>query len=103
MYAFVLVFGLGLGGEYLIIPLVAAELFGAAVLGRVLGLVLTLDGVAEAVMPMAVASLRDATGSYTTSFGMLVVLAALGALAVAFLPGARPRAVEGAAARQAPA
>jgi MFS family permease len=103
VYAFVLVFGLGLGGEYLIIPLVAGELFGVAVLGRVLGLILTLDGVAEAVMPMAVASLRDATGSYTTSFGLLVVLAALGALAVAFLPEARPRVLGGAAARQAAA
>jgi MFS family permease len=33
IYLFVVVFGLGLGGEYMIIPLVAGELFGAAVLG----------------------------------------------------------------------
>ena len=37
MYAFAVVFGLGLGGEYLIIPLIAAELFGVKVLGRLLG------------------------------------------------------------------
>jgi MFS family permease len=103
MYAFVLVFGLGLGGEYLIIPLVAAELFGSAVLGRVLGIILTLDGVAEAVMPMAVASLRDSTGSYTVSFGLLVVLAALGALAVAFLPEGKPGALRAVAPRRAAA
>ena len=30
MYVFAVVFGLGLGGEYLIIPLVAAELFGVS-------------------------------------------------------------------------
>lgn len=103
IYAFVLVFGLGLGGEYLIIPLVAAELFGAAVLGRVLGIILTADGVAEAMVPMAVASLRDATGTYTTSFVLLALLAALGAVAVAFLPDAKPRALGGPAPRSAPA
>jgi predicted MFS family arabinose efflux permease len=103
IYAFVLVFGLGLGGEYLIIPLVAAELFGAAVLGRVLGIILTADGVAEAVVPMAVATLRDATGTYTTSFVLLALLAALGAVAIAFLPDPKPGALGGAAPRSAPA
>jgi hypothetical protein len=34
MQLFALVFGFALGGEYMIIPLVAAELFGVAVLGR---------------------------------------------------------------------
>jgi len=51
--------------------------------------VLTADGVAEAVVPMLVASLRDRTGSYAAGFGVLVGLAALGALAVSFLP--RPK------------
>jgi MFS family permease len=103
IYAFVLVFGLGLGGEYLIIPLVASELFGAAVLGRGLGIILTADGVAEAVVPMAVASLRDSTGTYTTGFVLLSLLAALGAVAISFLPDGKSRAVGGAAARSAPA
>src|SRR5439155_4516516 len=64
MYLFAIVFGLGLGGEYLIIPLVAAELFGVTVLGRLLGVVLTADGVAEALSPMFIGYLRDTTGSY---------------------------------------
>ena len=50
---------------------------------------LTADGVAEAVVPMAVAALRDRTGSYSAGFLLLVGLAALGAVAVAFLPRAR--------------
>lgn len=103
IYAFVLVFGLGLGGEYLIIPLVAAELFGAAVLGRVLGIILTADGVAEAVMPMAVASLRDTTGTYTTSFVLLALLGALGAVAISFLPDGKRGALDTRAPRSAPA
>jgi MFS family permease len=93
-----LLFGIGLGGDYMIIPLMAADLFGVAVLGRLMGVVLTADGVAEAVVPMLVASLRDRTGSYAAGFGVLVGLAALGALAVAGLPrdppaGGEPRAL----------
>jgi MFS family permease len=85
-----LLFGVGLGGDYMIIPLMAADLFGVAVLGRLMGVVLTADGVAEAVVPMLVASLRDRTGSYAAGFGVLVGLAALGALAVGFLPLRKP-------------
>jgi len=86
LFAGAFLFGVGLGGDYMIIPLMAAELFGVAVLGRLMGVVLTADGVAEAVVPMLVAGLRDRTGSYGAGFGMLVGLAALGALAVGFLP-----------------
>jgi sugar phosphate permease len=92
LYAGALVFGVGLGGDYMIIPLMAVELFGLRVLGRLMGVVLTADGVAEAVVPMAVATLRDRFGSYATGFGLLVLLAALGALAVALLPRMRSTA-----------
>ncbi|HVQ28455.1 MAG TPA: MFS transporter [Vicinamibacteria bacterium] len=83
-------FGVGLGGDYMIIPLMAAELFGLKVLGRLMGVVLTADGVAEAVVPMLVAGLRDRTGTYAAGFGLLAGLAVLGAVAVACLPRPRP-------------
>lgn len=89
MYTFAIVFGLGLGGEYLIIPLVAAELFGVRVLGRLLGVVLTADGVAEATFPMLVGYLRDVSGSYRAGFLTLIVVALAGAAAVAALPRRR--------------
>jgi MFS family permease len=86
-----LLFGVGLGGDYMIIPLMAADLYGLAIMGRVMGIVLTADSIAEALVPMLVASIRDQTGSYAGGFLLLVVLAAVGALAVACLPrGARP-------------
>src|SRR5438093_11229124 len=81
MYVFAIVFGVGLGGEYLIIPLIAAELFGVRVLGRLLGVVLTADGVAEAVSPMLVGYLRDATGSYLLDFSLIIAIALAGAMA----------------------
>jgi MFS family permease len=83
-----LVFGIGLGGDYMIIPLMAADLFGLKRMGRVMGIVLTADGVAESVVPMAVAALRDRSGSYGPGFALLVALAVMGAVAVSTLPKA---------------
>jgi MFS family permease len=91
IYAFAIVFGLGLGGEYMIIPLMAGELFGVNVLGRVMGIILTFDGAAEAVFPWIVGKIHDRTHSYSGGFQLLTALAAFGALAVALLPSSRPR------------
>jgi sugar phosphate permease len=86
IYLFAMVFGVALGGEYMIIPLMAGELFGVHVLGRVLGIVLTADGVAEATAPMFVGYLRDSNGTYNVGFYTLVGAALLGAVAIALLP-----------------
>jgi MFS family permease len=89
LYAFAALFGLGLGGEYMIIPLMAAELFGVRVLGRLLGVILTADGVAEATAPMLIGVLRDRTGSYHLGFIVLVAIALAGTAAIAMLPRRR--------------
>jgi sugar phosphate permease len=100
-YGFALVFGLGLGGEYMIIPLMAAELFGVRVLGRVMGIILTVDGVAEATAPMLVGYLRDLNGTYDAGFFTLIVTAVAGAAAIAFLPGRQSPAIDSAPTRPA--
>ena len=86
IYLFAFIFGIGLGGDYMIIPLMAAELFGVKVMGRLMGVILTADGVAEATVPMLVGNLRDQTTSYTVGFSVLIALALFGATAVALLP-----------------
>ena len=73
----------------MIIPLMAAELYGLEAVGRLMGIVLTADSVAESTSPMLVAAIRDHTGSYNGGFLVLVSLAAVGALAVALLPSPR--------------
>ena len=91
IYLFAVVFGLGLGGEYMVIPLMAGELFGVRVLGRTMGVVLTGDGIAEAVAPWVVGRMHDVSGSYTNGFLALIGCALTGAIAVALLPrGVRP-------------
>ncbi|HXK61636.1 MAG TPA: MFS transporter [Acidobacteriota bacterium] len=86
LYLFAILFGIGLGGDYMIIPLMAAEIFGVRVMGRVMGIILTADGVAEATGPWLVGYLRDQTGSYSIGFSLLIALAFLGTIAVAMLP-----------------
>ncbi len=86
IYIFAFIFGIGLGGDYMIIPLMAAELFGVKIMGRIMGLILTFDGLAEAFSPMMVGWLRDIGGSYTRGFTALISLGILGIIAVSMLP-----------------
>jgi MFS family permease len=89
IYASAAVFGVGLGGDYMIIPLMTAEIFGMQILGRLLGVILTAGGIAEAVSPWVTGRLRDATGSYSESCFLLVAIALVGAAAVLGLPKQR--------------
>lgn len=89
IYLFAFIFGIGLGGDYMIIPLMAAELFGVKVMGRVMGLILTFDGLAEAFSPMLVARMRDISGSYANGFATLMLLGVIGIITVSILPGSK--------------
>jgi len=89
LYIAAAVFGIGLGGDYMIIPLMTAEIFGVRILGRLMGVILTAGGVAEAASPWLIGRLRDATGSYFEGCFVLVGMALLGAVAVLALP--KPR------------
>ena len=73
----------------MIIPLMTAEIFGIEILGRLLGVILTAGGIADAAAPWLIGRLRDTTGSYSVSCFVLVALALLGGLAVLGLPERR--------------
>ena len=87
IYLFAVIFGIGLGGDYMIIPLMAGDLFGVRVLGRTMGIILVADGVAESLFPMLLGVLyNDVTKSYALGFTILICVALTGALIVSFLP-----------------
>lgn len=86
IYIFAVIFGIGLGGDYMIIPLMAGDLFGVKALGRTMGIILVADGIAEASFPMLVGRLYDVSKSYTTGFLVLIGLATLGAIIISLLP-----------------
>ena len=90
IYIFAVIFGIGLGGDYMIIPLMAGDLFGVRVLGRTMGIILVADGIAESLFPMLLGALyNDVTKSYALGFTVLICVALVGALIVSFLPKAR--------------
>jgi sugar phosphate permease len=87
IYIFAVIFGIGLGGDYMIIPLMAGDLFGVRILGRVMGIILVADGMAESLLPVLVGRLYDNFQNYTLGFIVLICIALLGAVIVSFLPG----------------
>lgn len=87
LYIFAVIFGIGLGGDYMIIPLMAGDLFGVKTLGRIMGIILVADGLAESLSPMMVGALyNESLKSYTFGFLVLICLAITGAIIVSFLP-----------------
>ena len=71
----------------MIIPLMAADLFGLRALGRTMGIILVADGLAESLFPMLVGALyNDALKSYAVGFTLLIILALAGVIIVSFLP-----------------
>ncbi len=87
LYIFAVIFGIGLGGDYMIIPLMAGDLFGVKTLGRVMGIILVADGLAESLAPMMVGALySESLKSYTFGFTVLICIAIAGAVVVSFLP-----------------
>lgn len=86
IYIFAIIFGIGLGGDYMIIPLMAGDLFGLKALGRTMGIILVADGVAEALFPVLLGALYSKNVGYTVGFSVLIGVALLGAIFISFLP-----------------
>ena len=88
IYLFSIIFGIGLGGNYMVIPLMAGDLFGVRSLGRTMGIILVADGIAESFLPMLVGALYNSSSkSYTLGFIVIICVALIGVVIVSFLPG----------------
>jgi MFS family permease len=90
-YLFGVVFGFAMGADYMLIPLMAADLFGLRSLGRAMSAILPADTVTQFWFPNFIAQLRAAWGSYGSALWVACLLAGLGAIAVAGLPAKRRR------------
>lgn len=84
-----MIFGIGLGGDYMIIPLMAGDLFGVRALGRTMGIILVADGIAESFFPVIVGHLYNDTVKYGIGFTLLISIALLGVVIISFLPKIR--------------
>lgn len=86
LYVFAILFGFGMGADYMLIPLMAAEQFGVNTLGRAMAIILPTDTIGQTWFPYAVARLQAATGSYGAALTTIFILAFVGAVAIALLP-----------------
>lgn len=89
VYPFAVVFGFAMGADYMLIPLMAADLFGLRTLGRAMSTILPADTITQFWFPNVIAQLRAVWGGYGSALWVSCVMAGLGALAIAALPGLR--------------
>jgi MFS family permease len=86
LYVFAVLFGFGLGADYMLIPLIAAEQFGINSLGRALAVILPINTIGQTWVPYLVSVLRDRLGDYSIAMGVVLGVAVAGAAAIAILP-----------------
>jgi MFS family permease len=88
----VVLFGLGLGGGAVLVPLLVGECFGLRAFGKILGVVMIAATVGSAVGPVVTGRIFDVTGSYSGAFDLHLAAFTAAAVAIFFLrrPGAAP-------------
>lgn len=88
LYVFAVLFGFGMGADYMLIPLMAAEQFGVNTLARAMAIILPADTIGQTWFPYLVTHLHESLGGYEGALKAIFVLSFLGATAIALLPGA---------------
>ncbi len=87
-YEFSILFGIAMGADYMLIPLMVAEEFGLATVARAMAIILPVNTIAQTWFPYFIALMRDHTASYRFPLFIVLVVALLGALSMFVLPPA---------------
>jgi MFS family permease len=96
LWTFTVVFGFAMGADYMLIPLVTAECFGTASLGKLLALIIMGYSLGQWGAPWMVGRIFDARQSYDLAWRILAVAALVGATAIYAVstPSPKPRVEE---------
>jgi MFS family permease len=86
LYAFAILFGFGMGADYMLIPLMAAEQFGVNSLARAMAVILPVNTIGQTWFPYFVSILRDTLGNYYYAMGTVLAVALIGAVSIMILP-----------------
>jgi MFS family permease len=90
VWGFALLFGFGMGADYMLIPLVTAESFGLEALGKLLSLIISVYSIGQWVGPALAGRIFDAYHSYDPAWFITIAAAVLGAAsAYAISPGSQ--------------
>ncbi len=76
--AFAVIFGFSMGADYMLIPLVTAECFGTAALGKLLALIIMGYSIGQWIAPWIAGKIFGSTGSYGLAWEILAGAAVLG-------------------------
>ena len=94
IWGFVAVFGFSMGADYMLIPLVTAECFGTASLGKLLALIIMGYSLGQWGAPWIAGRIFDARHSYELAWNVIAVAGLMGAAAIfAISPGAEKASV----------
>jgi MFS family permease len=90
IWCFVVIFGFSMGADYMLIPLVTAECFGTAALGKLLALIIMGYSLGQWGAPWIAGRIFDLRHSYELAWNAVALAGLLGAAAIfAISPGAR--------------
>lgn len=85
-YWFAILYGLSMGGDFLIVALLAADHYDVESLTRVLGILLPVMTVGQTWFPYFIALVREWTGSYAVPLAVIFAAAVVGRAAMFWLP-----------------
>jgi len=89
LVTFAVVFGFSMGADYMLIPLVTAECFGTAALGKLLALIIMGYSLGQWAAPWFVGKIFDAQHSYDLAWKIIAILGMAGAAAIYAIPSSR--------------
>jgi MFS transporter, OFA family, oxalate/formate antiporter len=88
LWTFAVVFGFAMGADYMLIPLVTAECFGVASLGKLLALIIMGYSVGQWLGPVVAGRIFDAYHSYDVAWTIMTIAGLGGAATIyAISPG----------------
>jgi MFS family permease len=88
-YEFAILFGLSMGADYMLIPLVAAEQLGAESISRVMAVIVPADMIGLTWFPFAVSALREKCGGYAVPLEFVFAAAVAGSVLMGLVPSAK--------------
>jgi len=88
LWIFAVVFGFSMGADYMLIPLVTAECFGTASLGKLLALIIMGYSIGQWAAPWMVGRIFDVQHGYAMAWKIIGTAGMLGATAIYAIPRA---------------
>ena len=91
VWSFVVIFGFSMGADYMLVPLVTAECFGTAALGKLLALIIMGYSLGQWGAPWITGRIFHVEGSYAVAWKIMAAAGLLGAATIYAVSPARAR------------